>query len=188
MFLRDLLNAKLLLIAFIVLTVGACAPHSVRAQGNSNDPFSTGKNDPQDVLLGSPEVEMRARLEIQRAEKMRRENLERAREVAQLGLELREDYTKNRSFDRPEIKKLERLEKLVRRIRSEAGGSDDDETLEDQPRELDGALTRIADYSVELRKGVEKTPRLVISASVIERANELLELINFVRTLTHQAN
>jgi hypothetical protein len=184
----DMLNARLLLMAFIVLTVGTCVTAPVRAQGNANDPFSIGKNDPQDVLLGSPEVEMRARLEIQRAEKMRRENLERAREVAQLGLELREVYTKNRSFDRPEIKKLERLEKLVRRIRSEAGGSDDDETLEDQPRELDGALTRIADHSVELRKGVEKTPRLVVSASVIERANQLLELINFVRTLTHQAN
>jgi len=183
-----MLNAKLLFIAFIVLTVCAGATHSVWAQGNSNDPFNAGKNDPQDVLLGSPEAEMRARLEIQRAEKMRRENLDRAREVAQLGIELREAYTKNKSLDRPEIKKLERLEKLVRRIRSEAGGSDDDETLEDQPRELDGALTRIADYSVELRKGVEKTPRLVVSASVIERANQLLELINFVRTLTHQAN
>jgi hypothetical protein len=184
-----MLNAKLLFIAFIVLTVCAGAAPLVRAQGNSNDPFSPGNNDPQqDVLLGSPEAEMRARLEIQRAKKLRRENLDRAREVAQLGIELREDYTKNRSFDRPEIKKLERMEKLVRRIRSEAGGSDDDEMLEDQPRELDGALTRIADYSVELRKGVEKTPRLVVSASVIERANQLLELINFVRTLTHQAN
>lgn len=180
-----MLKAKLLFLAFIVLTVGVCARDSVLAQGN--DPFSAGKNDP-DTMLGSPEVEMRARLEIQRAEKLRRENLERAREVAQLGMELRDIYTKNRSLDRPEIKKLERLEKLVRRIRSEAGGSDDDETLEDRPGALDAALTRIADYSVELRKGVEKTPRLVISTSVIERANHLLELISFVRTLTHQAN
>lgn len=183
-----MLNARLLSIAFLVLTVCAGATLRVRAQGISNDPFNAGKNDPQEVLLGSPEVEMRARLEIQRAEKLRRENLDRAREVAQLGTELRDIYTRNRSLHRPEIKKLERLEKLVRRIRSEAGGSDDEEMLEDQPRELDSALTRIADYSVELRKGVEKTPRLVVSASVIERANQLLELINFVRTLTHQAN
>lgn len=184
-----MLNRKLLFIAFIVLTACAGATTSAQAQGTSNDPFSAAKpNSQEEVMLGSPEAEMRARLEIQRAEKLRRENLERAREVAQLGGELREAYTKNRSFDRPEIKKLERLEKLVRRIRSEAGGSDDDETLEDQPRELGAALTRIADYTVELRKGVEKTPRLVISAAVIERANQLLELINFVRTQTHQEN
>jgi hypothetical protein len=184
-----MLNRKLLFIAFIAVMVSAGASISVRAQGNANDPFSAAKPDSQaDVLLGSPEAEMRARLEIQRAEKLRHENLERAREVAQLGGELQEAYTKNRSFDRAEIKKLERLEKLVRRIRSEAGGSDDDETLENKPRALDAALTQIADYSVELRKGVEKTPRLVISASVIERTNQLLELINFVRTLTHQEN
>jgi hypothetical protein len=184
-----MLNTKLLFIAFIILAacIGAAAP--AHAQGNANDPFNPAKPDPQqDVLLGSPEAEMRARLEIQRAEKLRRENLERAREVAQLGGELHEAYTKNRSFDRTEIKKLERLEKLVRRIRSEAGGSDDDETLEDKPRELDAALTQLEDFSVELRKGVEKTPRHVISAAVIERANQLLELINFVRTLTHQEN
>jgi hypothetical protein len=161
------------------------------AQGQigSNDPFNPGKPGAgHESPLGSPEVEMRARLEIQRAEKLRKENLDRAREVAHLGAELRDIYAKNRSFDRDGIKKLERLEKLTRRIRSEAGGSDDDETLKDAPREMDAAMTRIADLSVELRKGVEKTPRLVISAAVIDRANQLLELINFVRGLTHQDN
>src|ERR1051325_8831128 len=122
-----MLNAKLLFIAFFVLTACAGATASAQAQGNSNDPFSAKPDSEHEVLLGSPEAEMRARLEIQRAEKLRRENLERAREAAQLGGELHEAYIKNKSFDRPEIKKLERLEKLVRRIRSEAGGSDDDE-------------------------------------------------------------
>ena len=165
----------------------AVAPRGRAAQDSyTNDPFSPAGGRIQSRC--SPEVEMRARLEAQRAEKLRKENLDRAREVAQLGVELRDIYARNRSFDRNEIKKLERLEKLTRRIRSEAGGSDDDEKLKDAPREIDAALTRIADLSVELRKGVEKTPRLVVSASVIDRANQLLELINFVRVLTHQAN
>ena len=33
-----------------------------------------------------------------------------------------------------------------------------------------------------------RTWAIIVSAAVIERANQLLELINFVRTLTHQAN
>ena len=179
-----MLNRRLLFFAIFALAIFAGGGLS-QAQGQigSNDPF--GKSDPQkDTMLGSPEVEMRARLEIQRAEKLRRENLERAREVAHLGVELHDNYAKNRAFDHTDIKKLERLEKLTRRIRSEAGGSDDDETLEDAPREMEGALTRIALLSVALRKGVEKTPRLVVSATVIDHANQLLELINFVRTLT----
>ena len=182
-----MLNRRLLFYAVFALAVFA-GGGLAQAQGQigSNDPFNANRSsDPQkDTMLGSPEAEMRARLEIQRAEKLRKENLERAREVAQLGVELHDNYAKNRAFDHADIKKLERLEKLTRRIRSEAGGSDDDDILEDAPREMEGALTRIALLSVALRKGVEKTPRLVVSATVIDHANQLLELINFVRTLT----
>ncbi len=183
-----MLNRTLLFFAIFAL-ISIAGGESARGQTILNDPFKPGKSgSDHESPLGSPEVEMRARLDAQRAEKLRKENLDRAREVAQLGLELRDIYSRNRSFDRNEIKKLERLEKLTRRIRSEAGGSDDDENLKDAPREIDAALTRIADLSVELRKGVEKTPRLVVSAAVIDRANQLLELINFVRGLTHQDN
>lgn len=182
-----MLNRRLLFFAIIALAAFAGGAAQAQGQIVSHDPFDNSRSDSRNSpMLGSPEVEMRARLEIQRAEKLRRENLDRAREVAELGVELRDNYTKNRSFDHADIKRLEKLEKLTRRIRSEAGGSDDDENLEDAPRELDGALLRIALLSVALRKGVEKTPRLVVSATVIDHANQLLELINFVRTLTHQ--
>jgi hypothetical protein len=170
----------LLVLAF-ALSLGAA---QTQAQINPSDPFGTNKSDEERSMLGSPEKEMRARLAIRYAEKLRRENLERAREVAQLGIELRDAYASHKSLDRTEIKKLERLEKLTRKIRSEAGGSDDDESLKDMPGEMASALTRIAELSVELRKGVEKTPRLVISTTVIEHANQLLEIINFVRSQT----
>jgi hypothetical protein len=134
--------------------------------------------------LGTPEDEMRARNEIKIAEKERQENLERAREAAQLGTEIRDSFSKNRAFSASDIKKLERLEKLARRIRSRAGGEDDEEPLNNVPASLEPALTRLADTSEALCKGVEKTPRQVISTSVIERANELLEIIRFIRTNT----
>ncbi|HEY6190144.1 MAG TPA: hypothetical protein VIW80_21010 [Pyrinomonadaceae bacterium] len=176
-----MLNRTLLFIfAFAVMTAFAGA---ALAQGTRNSAAAEAESE-YDTMLGSPAREMRARLEIERQEKLRRENLERAREVAQLGEELRDAFTSHQALDRAEVKKLERLEKLTRRIRSEAGGSDDEEPLEDAPRGLDVAMTRIAELSGELRKGVEKTPRLVVSASVIEQANQLLELIGFVRTQT----
>ncbi|MDX6693656.1 MAG: hypothetical protein QOF02_1259 [Blastocatellia bacterium] len=129
---------------------------------------------------------MKARRDIKFLEKERRENLDRAREAAQLGTEIRDSFLKNQTLSRTEIKKLERLEKLTRKIREEAGGSDSDVVIENPPRQLEAAVGRMADISEEMRKGVEKTPRQVISASVIERTNELLEIIHFARAFVRQ--
>jgi hypothetical protein len=136
-------------------------------------------------MLGSPEEEMLKRLDLKAAEKDHQENLERAREATQLGNEIRDAYLQNKALGRDEVKKLERLEKITRKIRSEAGGSDGDTVLENPPVQIEPALARLAETSDKLRNGVEKTPRQVISTSVIERANELLEIIRYIRTFTH---
>lgn len=132
--------------------------------------------------MGTPEDEMRARNEIRIAEKERQENLDRAGEASALAQEIRQAYAKNKTLSPADMKKLDRLEKLTRRIRSRAGGSDDDEPLDNVPTELDTAFTRLADTSEALNKGLEKTPKMVISACVIDSANELLEIIRFIRT------
>jgi hypothetical protein len=161
---------------FLVLSVsfwGATA----RAQ-DPHDPFNRDR-------VSAIELEMRARRDLKAAEKEHRENLSRAQEAAQLGTELRDAFASYKSLGRVELKKLERLEKLTRKIRSEAGGSDDRDTnMEKVPVQLESALSRLAEVSVEMRKGVEKTPRQVISASVIERANELLDIITYIRSQT----
>ena len=136
------------------------------------------------IMTGTPEAEMLARREIKAAEKERLENLERAREAAQLSAEIRSTFLKSQLLGRAELKKLERIEKLTRRVREYAGGSQAEVTLENVPQKLETALGQLFEYSEAMRKAVEKTPRQVISASVIERTNELLELIRYVRALT----
>jgi hypothetical protein len=138
----------------------------------------------QSTMTGTPEDEMMARREIKAAERDRQENLERAREAAQLGSEINNSFIKNQTLGRTELKKLERLEKLTRRIRSEAGGSDGDVTIENPPQRLESALSKLAELSEAMRKGVEKTPRQVISAFVIERTNEVLEILRYVHSFT----
>lgn len=149
------------------------------AVAHAQDPFDPPRR------VSPMELEMRARRELKAAEKEHQENLDRAQEAAHLGTELRDAYTNNRSIGREELKKLERLEKLTRRIRSEAGGSDDkDSSVEKAPPQLETAVSRLAEISEEMRKRVEKTPRQVVSASVIERANELLDIITYIRNQT----
>jgi hypothetical protein len=91
-------------------------------------------------------------------------------------------YEHAKSLGHPDLKKLDRMEKLTRRIRSEAGGSDGEGSADTQVLHFDNAIARLRDVAEALRKGVEKTPRQVVSATVIERANELLSIIRFVRT------
>ena len=135
-------------------------------------------------MLGSPEDELRTRAAIRHEEDSYKDNLERAKESAQIGTDLRASFEHNKSLSREDLKKLERMEKLARKIRSGVGGSDDDEQLKDPPQRLEVALTRLAELSDQFCKNVEKTSRLGVSASVVERSNELIELIRVIRTLT----
>jgi hypothetical protein len=165
-----------------ILAGGATYAHAQQPTATSNSMSAeNSRPDSKGADLGTPEEEMRARNEIRIAEKERQENLDRAREAAQLGAEIRDGFSKNKMLGSTDMKKLERMEKLARRIRSRAGGSDDDESLDNVPTALEPALTRLAETSEALSKGVEKTPRMVISTTVIERANELLEIIQFIR-------
>jgi hypothetical protein len=178
---------QMLLRIIISLSILAAGAISIQAQSRPapSDSVSAERSAPGSSSgkdIGAPEDEMRARNEIRIAEKERQENLDRAREAAQLGDEIRQAFSKNKVLGSSDMKKLERIEKLARRIRSRAGGSDDDEPLENVPTALETALNRLADTSEALSKGVEKTPKMVISTSVIERANELLELIRFIRS------
>ena len=113
---------------------------------------------------------------------MHREMVERAEEAVELGDQLLASYKKNNSLTRDDQKRLERLEKLARRIRGGAGGSDDDEELSDPPGQVEGAVSRLAKLAGDLKESVSKTSRLVISANVIERSNEMIELIRHIRS------
>jgi hypothetical protein len=125
---------------------------------------------------------MRAKRAIKLAEKEHDANLKRAREIAEIGKELQETLKDKAIVDRNSLKKVERLEKLTKKIRSEAGGDDEDVTIDNKPSDLCGTVTKIAEASASLSKNVHETPRQVVSASVIGEANVLLELLKMVRS------
>lgn len=139
------------------------------------------KPDSSSTDFGSPESEMRAKLAVKEAKKQYDENVARAREAADLATQLAGTYEAKQVFSSADIKKLERLEKLTKRIRNEAGGSETDPDIKEIPSAMDAAVKRVAELADELRKLVEGTPRHVISASVIDEANKLLGVIQHVR-------
>jgi len=145
----------------------------------ADEPNAKGQR-PHD--FGNPEAEMLRRAEIRREEETHKEMVERAEEAAHLGDELLASFRKNNSLTRDDVKRLERLEKLARKIRGGAGGSDDEETLDDPPAKVEGAVTRLAKLTGDLKESVAKTSRLVISANVIECSNDVIELVRHIRT------
>ena len=139
-----------------------------------------------DVPLTTFEEEMRAKRAIKLAEKEHQENLDRAREIGEIGKQLCNGLKNKTTIDREFLKKIERLEKLTKKIRGEAGGDDQEVNIPNRPSDIPSALTQIAEASELLSKDVQGTPRQVVSASVIGNANVLLELIKMLRAFVRQ--
>jgi hypothetical protein len=111
--------------------------------------------------------------------------VERADETAKIGVEILDSFNKSKSLSRDDLKKLDRMEKLARKIRSNAGASDDEGGPEDPPVQVGDVIKRLAEVSDTLKKNVQKTSRLVISAAVIKNSNELIGLIRRIKSLPH---
>jgi len=143
----------------------------------SDDPTKAG--DPPSIV----EEEMKAKRAIKEADREYQENLSRARDLSSLGCALVTSFKQKNALDQDDIKKLDKVEKLAKGIRRAAGGSEDKVEMEKPPTDLTSAMEMLSDVSQSLKEKVEKTPKHVISATVIDEANVLLELIRIVRTL-----
>ena len=152
-------------------------------QAPSDNPIIPAKKD-SDTRFGSPENEMRSKLVLKEEKKRYEENLGRAREVSDLATQLSESYESNKAFNSQDSKKLERLEKLTRRIRNEAGGSEPESAtdLKDICNTMIDTVKHLAELTEELHKLVDKTPRNVVSAAVIDQANRVIVVTQHLRS------
>jgi len=160
-----------------LLSSGAASQTSADRRDESSPAHDTQRRND----MGKPAEEMLERARIRFEEESHKEMVERADEAARIGDEILASFKKHNSLTRDDLKRLERLEKLARKIRGGAGGSDDKEELQDPPNKIEGAVQKLAELSVNLKKSVSKTSRLVISAAVIERSNDVIELIKHIR-------
>ena len=178
-----LLFQKLLLTGFLFFGLTS----DVRAQSSSDNstPLIPGtlKDTPPP---GGPEAELFHRAAIRRQEEAHQEMVERAKENTRLGLQLAASVGNGVLPRADEIKKLERMEKLARKIRGDSGGSEDEDGLQNLPGDVAAATRLLAETSENLLKEVEKTSRLVISATVIKRSNEVIQLVRHVKSFVRR--
>lgn len=161
--------------------------HAFSAAQSASQATPIAPNDKDKIGAGTPasiEEEMRAKRAIKMADKAYQQNMERARDLSVLGETVNTSFKQKTYLGRDDIKKLEKAEKLAKSIRNAAGGSEDENQMEQPPKDLASALSRLAEVAESLKKNVEKTPKHVISTTVIDEANVLLELTRIIRALT----
>jgi hypothetical protein len=169
-------------VALIILSAGAASAQITPS--TPRPPLPARADDPREkdqAPMGSFEEEMRAKRAIKLAEKDHEENLARAKEITELAKALQTALKDKTTIDRDSQKKLERLEKLTKKIRSDAGGEEEEVKIIDRPADITAAVNQVAESVEVLSKEVQDTPRQVVSASVIGKANVLLELIKLLR-------
>ncbi len=147
----------------------------VKAQGD----VTTRNGRPRNEELPKSVKETLAKGRIDREKKDYEELIMRGEEAAQLSEELEQSFAKNNQLTSDDQKKLERLEKTLKKIRSELGGDDDDD--EGSPASTQTALEKLQNYSLNLVEELKKTTRYSISASAIETSNAILKLVRFIR-------
>lgn len=167
---------------FVNVAVAFAQTVSPKTSNPSTIPGEGGRRNNDQTPLTTFEEEIRAKRMIKMAEKEHQENLDRAKQIQQIGKELKENLQGKSALDRDTLKKIERLEKLTKKVRGEAGGESEELTLVNPPTDLPTAACQIGEKTESLSKEVQSTPRQVVSASVISSANILLELIKIART------
>jgi hypothetical protein len=176
--------AKYFLIVFAVLIAGAVESY---AQGTpASDPFPSSRRDPE------PEVpktiaENLVKMQIKQSVKEHEELLERADEALLLTEKIDYSLEKNGKFTDKDIENLERLEKVVGKIRKELGGDSDGETDEKLSKEitqnpdLADAFQYLRSSTEKLVSELKKTSRHSISVVAIQASNSVIKIARFLR-------
>ena len=150
----------------------------VNAQGSDATTRSGTPAKDEDMPTGIKESLAKQR--IDREKKDFAEMVERSEEALKLTEQLAKSYDQNNQFSAEDQKKLDRLEKVVKKIRNELGGGDDDEAVE-KPATINNALESLKANTSKLVEAIKQTSRYSVSVIAVESSNALLNVVRFLR-------
>ncbi len=174
--------SKLIFSMLLLATFSICVHAQVCSQ--NNEPQSMGRT-PQKEEVPQGIKENLAKMCIEQQKKEYAEMLKRGDEALKLSEELEKSFAANNALSGEDRKKLDRLEKLVKKIRSDLGGDDDGkeiETSEDNsPLSTGNAFKVLQENTVILVDELKKSTRYTVSAVAIQSSNMLLKAVKFLR-------
>lgn len=166
-----------------MLIAALCAVGSF-AQGDASTP--NGRPQRQEELPKNIQESL-AKQRIAREKKDYEELLQRSEEAVKLSDELEKSFADANRLSDEDQRKLDRLEKLVKKIRTELGADDDDEpkteinAKEEKPSNLQNAFKTLQTNAAQLFSEIKKSTRYSVSVISIQTSNALLRLVKFIR-------
>lgn len=170
--------SRLIFIALLLTLTVVC----VNAQIELPDATTrSGKsNNKEDFPKGIKESLAKSRIE--REKKEYEELLQNGEEAVKLSESLEKSFTESNSISAEDQKKLDRLEKLAKKIRRELGAGDSDSADEEEkPSSMVNAFRTLQSSTGKLVAELKKTTRHSISVVAIQSSNAFLKVIKFIR-------
>lgn len=184
MFSRSL---QILMIAGVILAGSvSCFTQTADNKGSLN----AKSGDSEDNDRPKSFKETLEKLRIEREKKDFDEMIDRGEEALKLSGELEKAFERNGRLTSNEVSKLASVEKLVKKIRSELGGGDDDEGEEDKNPPFairserlspSDAIKSFRVTTIRLFDELKKTTRFTISAAAIQSSNAVLKIARLLR-------
>ncbi len=161
----------------LILLLTFVSAGAVFSQAENGNPETTKKTDFPDGIQ-----ETLAKSRIKEEEKKFKELIKQGEETVKLSEELTKSFEENKQISTADIKKIELLEKLIKKIRQKLGTEEDkEETAEDKPASILTALTNIKDKTTSLLAELKKTTRYSISVIAVESSNAVWKLVKFLK-------
>lgn len=168
------------LMLLIMGAAGVCAGQI--ADASSSSPFPGPKEDvPQPIL------EQLAKMKSDDEKREFKELTDNGALASDLAAEILKNYGESRRFSDEDLRRIEKVERLIKKVRSGLGGSDSSESekgvgLGDVTTVRD-ALEKMSGTAAALSDELRRCTRYSVSVGAIETSNRVLDLISVIKRL-----
>lgn len=178
---------------FILLSASGVCPSelctsSAFAQNTSTMPRSSDsksrrmhKDDDQEVTLPD---DMRIKMAIAREENEYKKTLEDVEKLSGLSEEVAKGYVDRKQLSGDDLKKLNTIEKLAKRVLNHVGGEEvGDKSGSVEHLALADAIDKLNAAAACIKKDMKAETRFVVSATVVANSNQVIHLARLIRHL-----
>jgi multidrug resistance efflux pump len=158
--------------AFVFLVCVATAQDRINSDERQKDDF------PRNIK------EAIIKKQIEEAKKDFDEMLKRSEEVEKLCEEIYVSYEQNKKLTSEDQKKLERIEKLVKKICDELGVECSSE--KEQVSSLEDLFKSLKEEAEELKSILKKTSRFTVSTEAVEISNSIIKKIRIIKGVSFE--
>jgi hypothetical protein len=184
---RNMLRRFPLLAIFILLYV--CGLHtsvafaqSTSATTRQTDNKSHARHHPDDDQEVTLPEDMRIKMAIAREEHEYKKALEDVEKLSGLSEEVAKAYESRKQLSADDVKKLNAIEKLAKRVLNHAGGEEvGDKSGSVEHLALADAIDKLNAAAANIKKDVKAETRFVVSATVIANSNQVITLARLIR-------